>query len=358
MIMIPLGFTTSTLLVYPIMITVYSKLGGKTPPLVSLIIHVSIIVVILSIYLNTLSFGSVNEVLDFLHSYRYVFPFPYVYITLMKTSYEPVSMISSLIYFVIGLLFSIIIPSRYGIKLVRQKYVEKGRAFILKYPKLLSIGLKDVLLLLRDSTRQKQFYGQLAALSTPFILTFLSQQIIVIIHGMEIFHALVIVSFYGILSYIMAIIATPILLFIESDRNQLLYSLPISKEDLVLSKTIASTILYQPIPLVLLLIASIAVSPLHGLTIYYVSNIYWIMGAYFSYKAMLSLLWGKLGAWTEFSLGVLKRITIMILLLLPLAIYLPILLLLYIYYTVIAFIIMSAVPLPITIYVLLKTLKE
>ncbi|OYT39089.1 MAG: hypothetical protein B6U89_04745 [Desulfurococcales archaeon ex4484_58] len=355
LIMIPAGFVSSTLLVYPIMIIVYSKLGGRAPPLVSLFIHVAIVIAILTVYLNTLTFRSVDELLLFLRSYRMIYPFPYIYATVI--GFDAVSIVFSAAYLTVGLALSLLIPSKYGIKLLSPTFKSHGKAFYLNFPRLLSSAFKDVLLLLRDSTRQKQFYGQLAALSTPFVLSLLSTQSLTILHGLEYVRSLVILSFYGILAYVSAVIVSPILLFIESDRNQIIYMLPINECELAISKTLASTMLYQPIPVILLLITSLTLSIVHGIIVFYSSNAYWIMASYMSYKLMLHFLWGKQGAWTEFSLGVLRRIMIMVLLLIPLAFYLPLVIALYTLtpawappYAALA--LMIIVPLPIMVYIL------
>ena len=354
--MIPLGFTASTLLVYPIMVYLYSKFSGRAPPLISLVIHVAIVVTILSIYLNTLSFQSVNEVMEFLQSYRLIFPFPYVYIAI--NGYEPIAFSASITYFATGLLLSMFIPSKYGIRLINPRISEHGKARIFNLPRLLTASLKDIVLLLRDATRQKQFYGQLAALSTPFVITLLSNQVVTIMHGMEFIRSLVLVSFFGFLSYIMAAIATPVLVFMEADRNMILYALPLSKEETIIAKTIASTILYQPLPIILFILTSIIISPIHGFVIYLTSTMFWIMGAYLSYKLVLHLLWGSLGAWTEFSLGILKRLGVILALIIPMGIFLIITLVLYIYLPLNALILLLITPTPLTIYVFTKALRE
>ncbi|MEM4816421.1 MAG: hypothetical protein QXU77_02575, partial [Desulfurococcaceae archaeon] len=169
--MIPFGFATSTLLIYPIIIYLNSKFGGRLPPLISLVIHVLIVALILTAYLNTLTFSSITEIEDFLNTYRFIFPFSFIHIIVMK-NLEPYSILFAFTYFTAGLLLSIIIPSKYGIKLLSPTS-SSSKGFYLKriFPRLLTIGFKDVLILLRDSTRQKQFYGQTVALSTPFIIT-------------------------------------------------------------------------------------------------------------------------------------------------------------------------------------------
>ena len=347
--MVPLGFITSTMLVYPIMILLYSKFSGKAPPLISLLIHVIMVVTILSIYLNTLSFGSYDEVLNFIHAYRVVFPFPYIYATII--GYEPIAIAAGLTYFIAGIVLSVTIPSRYGVRLVFSGLPEKGSGLILRYKRLVTAGLKDVLLLLRDATRQKQFYGQIAALATPFVVTILNAQILSIIHGIEYVRSLVLVSFFGLLSYIIAVITTPVLVFIESDRNRILYSLPVNREEVVISKTIASLILYQPIPIILSTLVAVLIGFVHGLITYYTMTMFWVVGAYASFEIILRMLWGKLGAWTEFSLGVLKRLLTILALMFPLGIFLSITLFLYITQPLTALIVNLVTPLPILLYI-------
>lgn len=351
--MVPLGFLASTMLVYPIMITTYSKFSGKTPSLISLIVHVIMVITILSVYLNTLSFGSVNEILDFLYTYRMIFPFPYIYIALKGS--ETLAIISAITYFIIGFILSLTIPAKYGIKFLTGFTRSKGHAITLKFPRLLSAGFKDILLLLRDATRQKQFYGQIAALTTPFVVSIISPQILNIITYLEYTRSLVLVSFFGLLSYIIAVITTPALIFIESDRNIILYTLPLDKEDITVSKTIASTILYQPIPILLALLIGLLISPIHGLITYYSLTMFWIMSSYLSFKILMTILWGKLGAWTEFSLGVLKRLLIILILMFPLGVFLSITLFLYIVMPFSALVVILITPVPIALYVLFKS---
>ncbi len=195
-------------------------------------------------------------------------------------------------------------------------------------------------------------------MATPFVITLMNPQIINIIHAIEYIRSLVLISFFGLLSYVIAIITTPVIIFIESDRNTILYSLPLSKEDVIVSKTIASTILYQPVPLTLLLLTSIVLSPIHGFIVYYSSTMFWILGSYFSFKIILSILWGKLGAWTEFSLGVIKRILIILALIFPLGIFLAITISLYITLPLSALLTILITPLPIAAYVFVKTLVK
>uniref|UniRef100_A0A7C4HAT1 Uncharacterized protein n=1 Tax=Staphylothermus marinus TaxID=2280 RepID=A0A7C4HAT1_STAMA len=356
--MIPFGFATSTLLIYPIIIYLNSKFGGRLPPLISLVIHVLIVALILTAYLNTLTFSSITEIEDFLNTYRFIFPFSFIHIIVMK-NLEPYSILFAFTYFTAGLLLSIIIPSKYGIKLLSPTS-SSSKGFYLKriFPRLLTIGFKDVLILLRDSTRQKQFYGQTVALSTPFIITMFNSVFLEIIHGLEFVRSLFIVSIYSFVSYISAVIVSPILLFIEADRNRILYSLPISMREVVLSKTIASTILYQPISIFIFIISSILISPIHGLSIYYTANAYWITACYLALNLYLSYIWGKLGAWSEFSLGILKRIGVMIVSLIPLGILILTVLSFYIFQPITAYIILLVFPVPLTIYVLTRLIID
>jgi len=350
-IMVPLGFTTSITLITPLAIILYHKFGGRVNPLISLLVHVLLIIGILTLYLNSLAFGTYDQVLKFLENYKYIFPFPFIYTAL--EGFELSSSTISLCYFLFSLALSSIIPSRYGVKLITGKRIDYGKSIIIKYSKVLSLCLKDLLISIRDNLRLKQFYGQLAALITPLVVTLLNSEVIKIIHSMEYLRTIILSSFIGLISYFIAVIVTPILLFTESDRSRILLTLPVKSEDVVIARTLTSTILYLPVAIIVSLLITILISIVHGLYLLYSSITYWITGSYLSYKVIIHMLWGREIAWTDLSLGVLKRFLIIIFLSIPLAILLSILLLFYYYNPFNSLIILVFTPLPILVYIVL-----
>ncbi len=354
---IPLGFAAIVLLIYPIAVIVYSRVRHGISPIVSSTIYVVIVVFILALYIYFIGLGSTYEVYSIMTSYRYIFPLPYVYISI--NGFDPLSFIYAHMYFVIGLILSLIIPSRYGVKLLGAGMSSGGSSKkLLFWSKTVTFGFKDAYLLLRDSTRQKQFYGQLAAILTPLIIPLLTPSVKTAMSALGFEYSLVLIGLYGFASYILAVIVSPIIVFLEADNNKILYVYPLSREDVVIGKTIASTILYLPVVLIVSIILYFTTSLIHALYTVYLLITYWVMGSYLTNKLVLLMLWGKLDAWTELSLGIIRRLLVMLLLMIPLAVLIPLTLLYYVYNIYNSLIIESITPLIITLYVLIKMIKN
>lgn len=317
LVAIPLVFVTSMLLTYPIVITIRSILRGKTPTLVSLVLYVALIVGVLALYFNVLSFGSVSEAKELVERLKVVFPFPYLHVIINKPDAHSVALIA--IYTSLGLMSSIVVPSKLGLELAEDKVSSKGRSLTLNFPRIVAIGLKDLLLILRDHARQKQFYAQATPLLVPFMVSLLNARAIQTINVMDPTYRLVMFYLIGVISYISATLSSPTLLFVEGDRSYILYFTPLRRIDIVLSKTIASTIMYAPVSA----FTSIAIGVTYGSApgaLTFISTItYWITGSFFTLLMMTPSLEKKPIAWTEFSINVWKRLLIDIILFIPIA---------------------------------------
>jgi hypothetical protein len=353
---VPLGFATIILLIYPIAVIVYSRMRYSVSPIISSTIYVAIVVVILALYIYFIGLGSTYEIYSIMTNYRYIFPLPYVYISV--NGFDSLSFIYAHIYFVIGLIMSLTIPFRYGIRLLSMDVRSGGSSRkLLFWSETLTLGFKDVYLLLRDSTRQKQFYGQLAAILTPLIIPLLTPSVKTAMSALEFEYSLALIGLYGFVSYILAVIVSPIIIFLEADNNKILYIYPLSREEVIIGKTVASTILYLPVILIIGIILYFTTSPMHTLYMVYLLITYWITGSYLTNKLVLLMLWGKLDAWTELSLGIIRRLIIMVLLMIPLVVLIPLILLYYVYNIYNSLMIESITPLIITLYVLVRTIK-
>ncbi|ABN69514.1 hypothetical protein Smar_0402 [Staphylothermus marinus F1] len=323
--MVPLGFVSLVLLIYPLAIIIYSKIKPETNSLVSLILYLSIIIAVLSFYVYFMGLGSRYEVLSVIRNYIFIFPIPYVYASI--NGFEPEPVFYSLLYFIIGFSSSLYIPRKYGVKIIwSQRISSGGSKRILSRSKIVTLGLKDLYLLIRDHTRQKQFYGEIAAILTPLYIPLFNPAIQSFLEGLNNADSYVLIGLYGLVAYILAVITTPILVFLEADRNRLLYIYPLSREEVVLGKTIASTILFLPIVFISLIIVSFLISLLHGFMVFYTFISYWIFGAYLSFSLILRFLWGKLDAWTELSLGIVRRLLLLFILSIPLMFLTPLIL--------------------------------
>lgn len=317
LISIPLVFVTSMLLTYPVAIIIYSTLRGKTPPPISLILYVALIVGILALYFSVLSFGSVGEAKELIAKLKTIFPFPYLNVIINEP--DAVSVASIVAYTTLGLVLSIFIPSKFGLNILEEKPRGKWKSLLLNQPKVLAMSLKDLLLIFRDSARQKQFYAQATPLLVPFLVSLFNVKTIDMMSALNPVHRLVIFSLMGVISYISATLASPTLVFVEGDRSHILYSTPLSRTEVVLSKTIASTIMYIPVSV----FTSIATGLIYGLTpsfLTLVSTItYWTTGSFFTLAMATPSLKEKPVAWTEFSVNVWKRLLIDIALFIPIA---------------------------------------
>ncbi|ADI31531.1 hypothetical protein [Staphylothermus hellenicus] len=355
MIMMPLGFASLVFLVYPLTIIIYSRIKPGTNSLVSLAIYLFVIITVLSFYVYFMGLGSRYMVLSVIRDYMFIFPIPYVYASI--NGFDPESTLYCLLYFVIGLVSSLYIPRKYGVKIIwfqRKSYGNSKR--ILSRSKIITLGLKDLYLLIRDHTRQKQFYGELAAVLTPLYIPLFNPAVQSFLKALNSVSSIVLIGLYGLIAYILAVITVPILIFVEADRNKLLYAYPLSREEVVLGKTIASTILFFPIPFISLIIVSFLISWLHGLIVFYTFISYWVSGAYLSNSLILRFLWGRLDAWTELSLGIVRRLLLLFILSIPLMFFTPLILFFFVFKPQIALYLLLLSPLPINIYVGIRTL--
>lgn len=317
LVAIPLVFVTSMLLTYPLVVTVYTIFRGKAPAPVSLVLYVALIVGVLALYFNVLSFGSVSEAKELIGKLKIVFPFPYLNVIINEPDALSVALI--IVYTSLGLTSSILIPSKLGLNLIEVKTSVRGRALTLNYPKVLAMGLKDLLLIFRDSARQKQFYAQATPLLVPFLVSLLNVKAVQVINVMNPVYRFVMFCLIGVISYISATLSSPTLIFVEGDRSHILYLTPLKRLDVVLSKTVASTIMYIPVSI----FTSTATGVVYGLTpgvLTFVSTLtYWIAGSFFTLLMMTPSLEEKPVAWTEFSINVWKRLLIDVALFIPIA---------------------------------------
>jgi len=352
LIAMPLGFTTSFLLVYSIAVYVFSKLGGKLPPLLSTSIYVAIIAVALSSYLTALSTGSWNEMLSFLTSFRAVYPITFVYLAIVEG--EPVALTACTAYSLVAAISALAIPSRYGLKAYIGESNAVHRRFILRFKRLTTLCFKDILVFSRDSSRLKQFYGSIVALTIPLALTLLNPRTSFTFKILEFTRSITLASFTGIISYIAAVISAPLLAFLESDRGVLLYTLPVSCEEVVVSKTIASLTLYSVVAAAVSLLAAVFISAIHGLVVFLAMILYWLLGSYLALEFTLRFMWGKLVAWSEFSFGIARRILVTLVLLIAIGFHVVVGLLYYIVNPPLALAVNIATPIPLATYVIYR----
>ncbi len=348
---VPMGFLASIMLIYPVALVLIDKIGSSLSNLVSLIIYVLLVAVAMSLYVVFIGLASPAEVYLTIYSYRVVYPLPYVYVSVLGN--DASAALSSLSYFLLGLVLSATIPSRVGIKLLEAR-TGRGKKRVLKYPRLWSMAFKDVFILLRDRARSKQFYGQIAALITPAAIPLFTPKILYIISVTEYMHVVFIFTIYGLLSYILAVIASPVLLFSEAENSLILKRLPLTINDVALSKLLASLILYQPFPLLLAsLVTYMLRDPLIGLIVYYSLNAYWVLGGIITLYLVLLGLWRSSTAWTELSLGIIKRLIVTLVAVSPLLIYVPIVMFMYFVDITTAITVMLITPAPLLAGVLL-----
>jgi len=349
---IPLGFTTSFLLVYSIVVYVFSKFRSKLPPLLSTLIYVAIIVVALSSYLTALSTGSWNEMLSFLSSFRAVYPITFVYLAVVES--EPVTLTACIAYALVAAILALTIPSRYGLKPYIGESATGNRGFILRFKRLTTLSFKDILVLSRDPSRLKQFYGSIVALTIPLALTLLNPRASFTFKILEFTRSITLASFTGVISYIAAVISVPLLAFLESDRSVLLYTLPVSCEEVVVSKTIASLALYSVVAATTSLLVAVFVSAVHGFVVFLAMILYWLLGSYLALELTLRLMWGRLVAWSEFSFGIARRILVTLVLLIAIGFHVVVGLIYYIVNPPLAFAVNIATPIPLAIYVIYR----
>lgn len=313
-IVIPMLFASSMLLAYPIALIAYSKVGGKVPPLISLLAYVSVIVAILLFYFNVLSFGSVDEARRLINNLKPIFPFPYLDIVVNGPSAS--SIIYASTYTLSGTLLSILIPSKFTLKLsVETKSL--GKAFNINYPRIVAMGFKDLLLLARDPSRLKQFYGITVPMFVPFILSLASSSSVAAIRAYEPLSRIFVLGYTGVVSYIVSTLSSPMMIFIEGDRSYILYCLPIRKREVVLSKTFASTILSLPIVLFIAFLIGLLYGVQGGLVVVYSMITYWVTGSLLTLSLQTPSLENQPIAWTQFGINIWKRLAIYILLYIP-----------------------------------------
>ncbi len=355
-VFVPLGFLSSIFIIYPISLIVFRKVSSSVSNMVSLIIYTLLVAFTIALYVQVIGLSDPATVYDVLFSYRWAYPLSFVYLSTI--GFDPYGFISSMIFLLIGILGSVIIPSRYGIKL-HQVFFEKIRSHRIVYRRRITLGFKDVLLLLRDRARSKQFYGQIAALVTPSIIPLMIPRIVSIIRATEYYHVLFIFSLYGLLAYIISVIVSPILVFIESDKTDVLRRNPITFPDVLYGKVFASLILVQPIALFYMILTIYStLDPLIALVSYYSFNTYWIMGSTINLLIILKILWNNKSAWTELSLGIIKRLLATILSMLPLLIFTPFIFIAYILDVSSAILVSMIAPLPIALYAMFESLRE
>jgi len=354
LIAIPLGFTTSFLLVYSIAVYVFSKLRGKLPPLLSTLIYVAIIATALSSYLTALSTGSWNEMLSFLTTFRAVYPVTFVYLAIVES--EPVALSACTAYSLVAVISALTIPSRYGLKPYISESTADHRVFTLRFKRLTALCFKDILVFLRDSSRLKQFYGSVVALTIPLTLTLLNPKTSFTFKILEFTRSITLASFTGIISYIAAVISAPLLAFLESDRGVLLYTLPVSCEEVVISKAIASLTLYSVVAAATSLLTAVFISTVHGFVVFLAMILYWLLGSYLALEFTLRSIWGKLVAWSEFSFGIARRILVTLVLMIAIGFHVVVSLFYYIVNPSLAFAVNIATPIPLAIYVIYRVI--
>ncbi len=353
---VPMGFMASIMIVYPLALLLINKLGRGLSNLASLLIYVILIASAMSLYVVFIGLATPSQVYETVYAYRVIYPLSYVYTSVLGS--DEAAALSSIAYFLVGLILSIIVPSRIGIRLMEERR-GRGRRRVLNYARIWSMAMKDVLLLLRDRARSKQFYGQIAALVTPAALPLFTPKIVFIIRYTEYLHVLFIFAIYGLLSYVLAVIVSPVLLFVEADRSLVLKRLPVTRGEVVVSKLLASLILFQPFAL---LLAGLVIYSLRDFLItlitYYSLNTYWVLGGLFTLYLVSGGLWEKSTAWTELSLGIIKRLFITLVAILPLLIYTPIIMFFYIFNASAGLALIILVPLPVFIIVLAYTIMR
>ncbi len=352
----PAGFISSILFIYPLALLIYRKTPRSVSGIISLIIYTLLIAFTMAVYIGFIGLSEPGQVYDTLYGYRWLYPLSFVYLSVI--GYNIHSFYSSILFIVVSILLSIIIPSRYGLRIVR-RYRSKTRSFRIVYSRIATLGLKDVLLLLRDRARSKQYYGQIAALVTPSIIPLITPGIVEIIRATEYFHVLFIFILYGLLSYILAVIVSPTLLFIEGSMVDVIRRNPIANSDLLYGKTTASLILIQPVALMIsILVLYASMDPVTSILSYYSFTTYWVMGSMITLGITLHMLWRQNTAWTELSLGIAKRLLVSILSVLPLIIFIPLVFLMYIVDIELAVTTLLLIPAPFTALLLYKVFME
>lgn len=130
-------------------------------------------------------------------------------------------------------------------------------------------------------------------------------------------------------------------------------------QDVLYGKITASLILVQPISILYTgLVAYAARDLLIPLLSYYSFNSYWVMGSTINLAIILKLLWSSNTAWTELSLGIIKRLFVTIISIIPLIVLTPFIFIAYILDIRSAITVTLLIPLPILLHVLYEIPRD
>ncbi len=349
-ILIPVGVIVLFLIIYPIVFLVYARTRGIVHGILGVLFYTIIIAVLMTTYIVLLGVSGQNYSVEMLYPYRFIIPVNFILLSLGVLDLPIV--IVSFIYGIAGMLIIFYIPRRINIEKIllgRDKGILNLRLNRRKY---IVIAFKDLLLSIRDYIRLRQFYGQAAAVLVPGLLGIIYGYSYILLFNdiIKLFIFLV----YGFLGYVMASILVFILVFVEGEYSFVNYYLPLKQGDVVIGKTIASTLLVTPLFIIVAAVIAFLGSPIYALTTLLSMYGYWITASYINLSIVIEHLYNEVRAWTEFSISALRRLLINVVTLLPLAGLVVFILPLFLIDKLLATIAVAIAPIPITSYVLAK----
>ncbi len=360
LIYIPVGVTNTFLIVYPLSIYLYSRLYRRIPAIVSLFIYILLISSFLTLYLILTGYVfKVKPVAYMLLKYSYIYPINYVVLSLGINHVVPV--VTAIVVLALGFLLLTILPMHMGYRFIYEKQgcTTIGLTILIRHGMVLSIALKDVLLMFRSSLRLRQFYGQSIAFILPVALLLLYPGSDIVVSKLELFTRLYVFSYLGILFYIVTAIVSPTIVFVEGIDSLVNYYTPVSIRDIMIGKSIASLILLQPAILVIALITGlVTLSIVDVLVVLYSMNAYSLLASLLTNYFMLSPLADSPRAWSELSIGILRRILYTFIIVTIMFLIIPLSIIVYIIEKPLGLIVQLLIPLPAITTVLYRVLVE
>ncbi len=357
LVFVPIGMISVFLIVYPLVFYMYYRAYGKVHGIIGVLSYVLVIAGLMTIYISAINITDNNNFIYCLTNLAPIIPINYVLLSMGYMGLDAI--LPMVIYIFLGITMILVIPARIGVEaIISETSGEKPVLRVsLNRAKYISLGLKDLVLLVRDSFRLKQFYGQSVTIIIPTILLLLTSDTIEFMERIDIVTQLFLLSLYGLIAYVMASIVSVIILFVEGEHSIVNYILPLSKNDIVLGKVIGGYLAIQPLFIIVFLIALARFSLIHGLMVLYVFNTYWLLSSYINVSLAIDYLYSEPRAWTEFSIGALRRLFITLISILPLTGIITLIIPVYLINSLYALLLMILIPVPVTAYMLYKCIR-
>ncbi len=356
---IPIGITNTFIIVYPLSVYLYSKLYGRVPSIISLILYVMVIGLLITLYLVLTGYiFKVTPIAYMLLKHSYIYPINYVVLSLGLCN--TVSIIVSVVALTLGILLTVVLPSRISHRFVYERSVKSNsglRVFIM-YGRTFSIAVKDILVMFRNNLRLRQFYGQTIAFILPVTILLLYPSAPEFLNKLDMITRAYIISYFGVLSYIVTAIVSPLLVFVEGCDSLVNYHTPLNMHDIVFGKSLATVILLQPAILVIALTIGLVSNIIDALIVVYSMTTYSLLSALVSNYLIISSLIKIPRAWSELSIGILKRIIYTFIIVSIMFFFTPFSILFFILDKSLGLTLQLLIPLPVTIIVMYRMVSE